>query len=270
MSQHPSPYALPDPTPPKQSGATRNTVAIVAIISLTLLLMCSGVIGLGIYAVDRLAEQMAEFVDEGEWDEQGSQLAVQFAIEQDALIREQVGEIEHVGSQDELTYHEEVAPNDYYYDVKGSKGEALVVVAFDEDEQNWFSRVELVGGYSIDAPRTPLRTRRVPFDSQWSKRVYDVLTANDQKVAKSLNIGEVTWIIYDYGRSLEYDSHNELFFEIRGDNSTETVVAGFHSDKYLHVRSLHIVDHDGVRQRLVYASDENAALADAPSNVVAE
>jgi hypothetical protein len=263
MSQNPSPYALQDPTPPKPPGATRNTVAIVAIISMTLLLMCGGVVGLGIYAVDRFAEQMAEFAEE-EWDEQDAELAVEFAIEQDAMIREQVGAIEHVYGRDELTYHADANPEDYYYDVTGSEGAALVVVEFDEDEQNWFERIELVRGSSIASPRTPLRARRVPFDTQWSERVYDVLTADDQAPAMSLNIGAVTWIIYDYEKSLERDNRTELFFEIRGDDGTETVVVEFDATKSTIVRSIHVVDQNGVKQELIYTSDADAEMSDAP------
>ncbi|MCA9135263.1 MAG: hypothetical protein KDB00_00855 [Planctomycetales bacterium] len=272
MSQSPSPFSIPDPTPPQSSGATRNTVVIVAIISLTLLLMCGGVVGLGIYAVDRLADQMNDFIDEDDWDNQDSEIALQFAIEQDATIRDQVGEIDQITSQDELTYDFGADSDDYFYDVKGSKGDAIVVVVFDEDEKRWFKSVELVQGTQIDSPRVPLQHRNAPFDTEWSKQVYDLLAADDHALAESLSIGPVTWIIYDYDRSLESKFRTpELLFEIQGENGTKTVVAGFSDAYYDTIRSIHIVDEDGNKQQQVYSSDAAAtATMNEPANEKAD
>lgn len=60
MSQTPhSPYTQPVPNSPSgASGSSTNTVIIVAIVSVTMLLMCGGVLGLGYYAVERLAREI--------------------------------------------------------------------------------------------------------------------------------------------------------------------------------------------------------------------
>lgn len=257
MSQIPSPYTLPDPAPPQPTGATRNTVLIVAIVSMTLLLMCGGVVGLGIYAVDRLAEEMGGFADEGEWSDQDYEVALQFALEEDKTIEDKVGQIKEVTSQDELTYDFAADSEDYYYDVKGSKGDAIVVVAFDEDDEHrWFKSVELLEGSSVNSPRVPLQDRNAPFDSQWSKQVYDALAAGDHAVEKSLSIGEVTWITYDYENSLDSGfSTPELLFEIQGTTGTQSVTVEFDDASYEVIQSIYLVDEDGNKGQRIYSSD---------------
>lgn len=268
MSQTPSPYSRPVQAVPPETGSSRNTVAIVAIISVTLLLMCSGLVGLGFYAVDRLAEQISELSDDfEEWDEEEAVSALEFALEQNAVIQERVGQIEQIEHQADLTFHDNADVEDYYYRVKGSSGDALVVVQFDYDDQRWFKNVELVEGNGIEDSRMTLQARNAPYDSQWSKRVYDILAANDGSLAQSLNIGTVRWIIYDYEKSSQRSVDKELLFEIHGESGAVSVVARFEDTKYIVVRSLQIVDDDGAQQQTIFTADPAAQSTITPGTV---
>lgn len=262
MSQSHSPFTIPDQTPPQRPGGGQNTVAIVAIIAFTLLLMCGGVVGLGIYAVDRLADQMLDFGEaDWDWNEEDADVAIEFALAQDESIRELVGEINDVRPNDELTYHDDADLEDYFYTVSGPAGEAIVVVDFDEENsERWFVRTELVQGNAIDSPRTPLQARNAPFDSEWSKLVYDVLSADEHALTQSLNLGTVLWITYDYERSWETEKETELYFDIRGDQASLSVIADFNDDNFTAIASIELVDAEGVRQQQVYSADSTANM----------
>jgi hypothetical protein len=253
MSQSPSPYSEPGPELPQRRGPSSNLVAIVAIISATILLLCGGLIGLGFYAVDRLADQMAEFADDFMWDEEEGAVALEFALAENEVIRERVGEIENVESEPNLTYDDEAGIEDYFYRVKGSDGEAVVVINFDYNEQQWFKSVELLDGDSVDAPRTSLSTRRPPFDTQLSKQVYDLLAAEGESLAKSLGVGEIQWITYDYESSAEESNGNDLVFEVTGDTGTATLRARFTNDAYTTIESMQIVRESGESELIFQA-----------------
>jgi hypothetical protein len=250
MSQSPSPYSEPGPELPQRRGPSSNIVAIVAIVSATILLLCGGLIGLGFYAVDRLAEQMADFADEFMWDEEEGAVALEFALAENDVVREQVGEIETVESEPNLTYDEDAGIEDYFYRVKGSAGEAIVVINFDYEEQRWFKSVELLDGNNIDAPRTRLSTRRPPFDTQLSKQVYDLLVADEGSLAGSLGVGEIQWIAYDYESSTEESDGKDLLFEVSGDSGAATLRARFQSDAFTTIRSLQVVRENGEGEQI--------------------
>lgn len=260
MSQTPSPYSEPVQTAPPQAGVSRNTVAIVAIVAVTILLMCGGMIGLGIYAVDRFADSMSDFADD-QWYEEDAATALEFAIEQDTEVGDRVGEIEQIQHEGDLTYDDKAGAEDFYYRVEGSSGEALVVVQFDDSDQRWFQSVELVDGDGVESPRQTLRARNPPFDSQWSRRVYDILAANDHSLAQSLEIGAIRWISYEYERSSERSSGQELLFEIHGESGAVSVLARFENMKYDSVDSIQMVDDEGAPQRAIYTANAAPEIA---------
>ena len=259
MPQSPSPYAEPVPEASPRNGPSRNLVAIVAIISATILLLCGGLIGLGFYAVDRLADQINDFADEFMWDEEEGAVALEFALADNEVIQERVGEIETVESEPNLTYDENAGIEDYFYRVKGATGEVIVVVNFDYDDQRWFTSVELLEGNNVDAPRTALSARRPPFDTQLSKQVYDILEADnipesdEESLAKSLGIGKIQWITYDYESSAELGTDNELLFEASGDSGTATLRARYVDDAFTRIQSLRVVLEEGESEQIYRA-----------------
>lgn len=254
MSENASPYAEPVSREPQRSPSG-NTVQIVAILAVTALLIFGGLIGLGFYAVERLADQFAETEV---WDGDESNFAVEFAIEQSAPVRDRIGQIDSVEHQTELTYHEDAGPEDYFYRVRGSSGEVLVVVQFSDSDTRWFKSVKLVEGEGVDDPQTPLPTREVPFDSEWSKRVYEILAAEEGNVAESLNTGEIEWVFYDYEESVARSNDQELLFDVHGSEGTERIVARFEDPKFLKIEALHRVDDDGQSSKQLYVDSGNA------------
>lgn len=257
MSQVPSPFSLPDQTPPVRPETSRNTVAIIAIIAVTCLLMCGGVVTLGIYAINRAAEQFAELAaDEGEWDELQAEVAIEYSLEQNDVLMERVGEIELIESHDGLTYDDDADGEDYYYRIEGTAGNAIVVVQFDEDnDHRWFKSVKLVEGASINAPRTTLSARNAPFDSETSKLIFDILVQNDRSAAQSLDIGSLQWITYQYDNSITLDSDLALLFDVFGENGNVSIKAIFTDFEFAEVVSLSIVDDDGNDQRTIFTAD---------------
>ena len=251
MSHTDSPYSQPMSSGP--AGPSRNTVTVVAMVAVTCLLMCGGLIGFGIYAVDRLADSMIESGDD-EWYEDEVPQALEFAIKDDPDLRELVGDIQHVEHDQDLTYDLMAADDDFYYRVEGSAGKALLVVEFDYGDERWFKSVQLVQGDGVFAPRVPVAFENPPFDTQWSRLVFETLALNDPSVVESLGIGDITRVYYDYEASLEQTprSRGELLFEIHGESGSVEVLAMFSDAKFQEIESIHVVDSEG--NRLLYES----------------
>lgn len=257
MSQDYSPFSLPDPTPPQRPGASRNTLWIVGIVCFTLLVMCGGAVGLGLYAVNQFAKQMAEMADEeGFFEDDGTEMAVEYAIAEDPTIQQRIGDIESVQSNDDLTYHEDAGEDDYYYDIQGSKGDVTIVAELVYDDDRWFSKVELLEGDSIESARTPLQTRPVPFDTHWAGLVHQVFAADDHMIANSLNIGEIKRIVYDYESSDELTPAQDLQFDVTGTSGSVAVVATFGDENFTDIDSIDLLDDQGKKLRQLYSAAE--------------
>lgn len=267
MSPSSSPYAQPVQDSPPPPGSPTSTTTIVGIVALTVLLVCGGVIGLGFYAVDRLADQLSEYAEyRDQWDDNGSALAIEYAVEESPQIIEKVGEIESVELDHDLTYGGNSNDSEFFYRIHGAAGNALVAVEFSENDKRWFSRVSLAEDQTVDGPRTPLQSRRVPFDTQWSKRICDVLEANDNELAETLDIGPIRWIVYDYELSSDRAISQELVFTIEGESGSIKIVARFKDLKYVTVDSIQVVDDNDELGEAIYEGSPSAERDEAKSH----
>lgn len=232
--------------PSNSPSSGRSWVLITAMICGTTLLLCGGLIGLGFYAVDRLAEPFAELSDEPADDDENTVIALRYALADDPTIEAKVGEIVEIRADEDLTYDFGANDEDYFYTVVGDEGQVTVVCQFSLNGQAWFESVELIDGPDVDSPRNALVTRNVPFDTVWSKRVWDVLQP-DESLQETLDVGEVKWIQYEYR---EFDDGADvavprLEFEITGDGGSTTIVGDFRTFEYEGLKTLYMKNADG-------------------------
>lgn len=224
----------------------RSWVLITAMICGTTLLLCGGLIGLGFYAVDRLADPFAEIMNEDDEPDVNTLAALEYALAEDPTIQERAGKIQEIREDDALTYDFDADANDYFYTVIGEDSEVTVVCQLSDQDQTWFDSVELLDGSDVESPRKPLVTRHSPFDSVWSMRVWKILES-DESCRSKLDVGDVKWIEYDYR---EFDDEAgvavpRLEFEVTGSRGTTTIVADFETFEYEVVKAISETNPDG-------------------------
>lgn len=246
------------PSGPPTSG--RSWVLITAMICGTTLLLCGGVIGLGFYAVDRLADPLTGILSENDEPDEDTLAALEYMLADDPTIQELAGKIQEIREDDLLTYDFDADENDYFYTVIGEKAEVTVVCQLSDKEQVWFDSVEMLDvssspdGPKVGSPRKPVVTRHAPFDTVWSMRVWEVLETNESCLTK-LNVGEVRWIEYDYR---EFDDAAgvavpRLEFEITGTSGTTTIVGDFTTFEYEILKAISETNSDGSLGESIWA-----------------
>ena len=259
MSQNPFPYSAPDQSmaPPPKSGT--NVLLVVAIVCGTMLLVCGGVIAFGVYAMNRLAEEIAQLEgDFGSWDEEEAAHALEYGLADNPSIRERVGEIQQVEMDDGLTFDDKAGEEDWFYRVKGSTGEAIVVVQFeDEDDRKWFTNVQLVEGTTADAPRTDLQVVNAPFDSAHSMDVYEALTG-DGGAADSLGVGTIQFVAFDDGMADVAVGDKDIVFRIEGESGSANVVGRYTDFDCIDLESLHSVDDSGIVEAPIFSAESDS------------
>ena len=221
------------PLRPGGGGPTGRTVAIVAMICATLLLICGGAGALAYHGINTLAElgEVGVFDDdERDWwyDREGP--AVRSAIEDDPTVRENIGEVEGVSFAESLTYDDDAHPSDYFFRVEGSKGEGVVVVRYDGDAERWYDRVSWLDGEEADSPQTRLEFKPPAVDCEPSLAVLDELEDSSEEWVKSL--GEIETVRYDQTATEEASSldDGELVFTVRGFDADAEVIGEFEGD----------------------------------------
>ena len=243
MSQGPSPYSEPrfgDPTPKPGIG-----LAAVLAICFTLLLMCGGILGFGFFAVQRLAEVIEQEIGElGNYDfeEEETPLALRYALRGVEVLPERVGEIESIEVNDDLTYDRFADSPDYFYDVRGDQGDAVVRVRFSDSAEDWFSRVTLVDatGKTIQE----LSVREVPFDSGISRRVWDRIETSEELTDR---IGNPQRVTADWQATTDagLDTESTYRMIVRGEQGSANIEARFTDFDYETVESVTLIEDGG-------------------------
>ncbi len=243
MSQGPSPYSEPrfgEPTPKPGIG-----LAAVLAICFTLLLMCGGILGFGFFAVQRLAEVIENEIGElGNYDfeEDETPLALRYALRDVDPLPERVGAIESIEVNDELTYDRFADRPDYFYDVHGDQGDAVVRVRFADNAEDWFSRVTLVdeSGKSIQE----LSIGEVPFDSGISRRVWDRIETSTQLTDR---IGQPQRVTADWEATTDAGLDTEMTYRmvVRGERGSADIEARFTDFDYETVESVTLIEDGG-------------------------
>ena len=229
-----------------------------------MLLLCGGLIGLGVYAVDRLADPLTGIMSEDDDPDEDTLAALKYVLAGDPTIQQRVGEIQEIRENDSLTYDFGADEDDYFYTVIGEKSEVTVVCQLSEKDQMWFDSVELLddtnspNGPEVGSPRISLVARDAPFDTVWSMRVWEVLESNES-CRTTLNVGEVKWIEYDYS---EFDDEVEvavpqLEFEIIGTSGKTTVVGEFTTFEYDVLKSVSKTNSDGSLSESIWPTESD-------------
>lgn len=229
MSHAPhSPYTQPVPNSPS-GGSSKNTVIIVAIVSVTMLLMCGGVLGLGYYAVERLAKEINAVNYDYMIDDEETPHALMYALSENETIREQVGEIESIEFAEEHNVDNSLYSENYFYRVVGTDGDAIVRAEVSDKEEVWFDRVDWVPDETDLDTRVELETIPVPFDLVSSHATYELI--KDDETIKS-EVGTISYVSYDWELTDEYTSIEDTSYvlKVRGDAGETHVRVAF--DEY--------------------------------------
>ncbi|MEM9368445.1 MAG: hypothetical protein AAGD07_20820 [Planctomycetota bacterium] len=238
--------------------SNRAWVAITAMICGTVLLLCGGVIGLGFYAVNQLADELA-FDEDWTMEDEATLLAVQFAIEEEPTVIDEVGGIVQVTEDEDLTYDLNADGDDYFYRVVGDKGEMIVVANFHEDDTTWFRSIARLDGDKVDSPQTPLEFRAVPFNGDFTKAVHDVLVAHPPAI-EQLDIGELRWIEESDEVSEEA---NVWRLSVLGTESNREVLVVYEPGAFEEIRHVDVVDASGSRER-IWTAESIAGVDELP------
>jgi hypothetical protein len=266
MSHAPhSPYTQPVPNAsPGGGGSSTNTVIIVAIISVTMLLMCGGVLGLGYYAVERLAKEINAIDYDYMSDDEDTPAALQFALSENDTIQEQVGEIESVEFATEHNLDNSIYTDEYYYRVIGTTGEAIVRVELSAKETEWFDRVELVPDETDLDTRVQLETIPVPFDSAMGMSTYELVKEN---ATIQEEVGTVQYVAYDWELTDKFTEPEEAsyMFELRGDTGETHVRVLFDDYDYETVERIEWMEDPNAPELLYGEPVEVSAAAEETS-----
>ncbi|MFK8114201.1 MAG: hypothetical protein AB8B91_18515 [Rubripirellula sp.] len=255
MSSDPLTYDPQAPDPGRQPSGANWSPLVVAMVCATLLLMCGGAIGLGVYAVDRLAKNLETLTAEldGEFEDSDSEspIALEFALQDAPVLRERVGTVKEIKFDSELSYDDRVSPEDYFFTVEGTTGDAKLVVQYSEDEQIWFTNIQLLEDDRFDGPRTELQSIDVPFDSQMSKlaltAIRDLKSRGEAGDAIG-GLGPIRWIRYDYDRSMSESGggwNQELYYTATDGSVSVDFKAEFVTGKYTQIRKIIVIDDQG-------------------------
>lgn len=251
MSQSPYPFAEPPPSQ-SPSGPTLGLAAIIAI-CLTLLLMCGGVLGLGFYAVNRLAaviEQQIEELSSYDYEEDEAPLALRYALADVPEVRERIGQLRDVEINDGLTYDRFGSRPEYFYDVTGDQGAITVAVSFSHREGRWFSKIALVDdeGTAIG----DIDFDRVPFDSGISHKVWERICDSPELTEK---VGAVRHVSTDWTGTTTSGADTDFGyrFAVRGEQGTAQVEARFTGYDFEQVAAAVLLEDDGGEKPLTLA-----------------
>lgn len=262
MSQSPSPFAEP-PQSQSPSGPMLGLAAIIAI-CLTLLMMCGGVLGLGFYAVNRLAaviEEQIEGLSGYEFEEDEAPLALRHALADVPEVRERIGDLRDVEINDELTYDRFGSRPEYYYDVTGDRGTITVAVSFSHRDARWFSKIALVDdeGTAIG----DIDFDRVPFDSGISHKVWERISESPELTEQ---IGAVRHISTDWTGTTTAGADTDFSyrFDVQGEQGTARVEARFTGYDFEQVAAAVLLDDDGGERPLTLSPPPPPAAPPAP------
>ncbi|WDQ16020.1 hypothetical protein [Rhodopirellula sp. P2] len=264
MSHAPhSPYSQPVPNSSSGGGgSSKNTVIIVAIVSVTMLLMCGGVLGLGYYAVERLASELNAVNYDYMADDEETPTALQFALSENETIQEQVGEIESVEFAAEHNLDNSVYTDEYFYRVIGTVGEAIVRVEVSAKEDEWFDRVDLVPDETDLDTRVQLETIPVPFDSAMALSTYELIKENATILKE---VGTVQYVAYDWELTDDYTDAEaaSYVFVVRGDAGETHVRVLFNDYDYVTVERIEWMEDPNAPELLYGEPEESSQLEEA-------
>lgn len=180
-----------------------------------MLLMCGGVLGLGYYAVERMAttfnEVNLDYMDE----DTETPMALQYTLSENEVLKDQIGDIESVDFDEALNENNSIYTQEYFYRVQGSTGEAIVYVQISDAMDEWFSSVELVTDETDLENRVVLDTIAVPFDSTMAKTTYNEIV-DDETIAEQ--VGTIVRVEYDWDMTekLTSDFEASYVFLVKG------------------------------------------------------
>jgi len=248
MSQE-SPFSQPtyESSPPPRPGI--GTASVIAI-CITLLLMCGGVLTVAFMAVERLAEVIEDVDLDGEYEDEDTVAALEYALAEVDEVEQEIGTILTIEVNSSLTYDIKGDNPEYYYDVTGDQGTMVVAAWFDEDEESerWFQRVasvteegELIQNLSV---------RAVPFDSKMSMDVWQQLETCPEIIEE---IGELKYVAVDWETDIEAaDGEEEVahFFDVRGSDTNARVKASYADWSLDQINEIVLVGDDGTESQL--------------------
>ncbi|GAB5515669.1 hypothetical protein [Rhodopirellula baltica] len=233
MSHAPhSPYTQPVPNSPSGGGgSSKNTVIIVAIVSVTMLLMCGGVLGLGYYAVERLAKEINAVNYDYMFDDAETPQALMYALKENETIREQVGEIESIEFAAEHNLDNAIYTENYYYRVIGTDGDAIIRAEISDKEEVRFDRVDWVPDETDLDTRVELETIPVPFDTTLAQAAYELIK-DDETINNE--VGTISFVAYDWELTDEYTDVEDTSYvlSVRGDTGKTHVRVAFDDYDY--------------------------------------
>ncbi|PHQ36385.1 hypothetical protein [Rhodopirellula bahusiensis] len=242
MSNAPhSPYTQPVPNSPSSGGSSKNTVIIVAIVSVTMLLMCGGVLGLGYYAVERLAKEINAVNYDYMIDDEETPEALMFALSENDTLREEVGVIESIEFAEEHNADNAIYAENYFYRVIGTDGEAVIRAELSEKEDVWFNRVDWIPDETDLYARVELETIPVPFDSTMAHSTYRLLKDNETIQDK---VGTINYVGYEWEMTDEYTDAEaaSYVFVVRGDAGETNVRVMFNDYDYVTVERIELME----------------------------
>ncbi|MFG0267341.1 MAG: hypothetical protein ACF8AM_19650 [Rhodopirellula sp. JB055] len=264
MSHAPhSPYSQPVPNSSNSGGgSSKNTVIIVAIISVTMLLMCGGVLGLGYYAVERLAKEINAMDYDYMVDDEDTPAALLFALTENETIQEHVGEIESIEFAPEHNLDNSIYADEYYYRVIGTTGEAIVRVELSASEKEWFDRVELIPDETDLDTRVQLETIQVPFDSAMGRSTYELVKEN---ATIQDEVGTVQYVAYDWDLTDKYTDEDEAsyMFVVEGNMGETHVRVLFNDYDYETVERIEWMEDPNAPELLYGEPEEGSQLKEA-------
>jgi hypothetical protein len=248
MSQE-SPFSQPtyeSPPPPRPGIGTTSVIAIC----ITMLLMCGGVLTFAFMAIERLAEVIEEVDIDGDYEDDDTVTALEYALGDVDEVDQEIGTISTIEVNSNLTYDIKGDNPEYYYDVTGDRGTMVVAVWFDEDEESerWFERVARVteAGELIEK----LSVRSVPFDSQMSMDVWQRLATCPEMMEE---IGEIEYVAADWESDVEAaDDEDEIayIFDVRGSDGSARVKTRYADWSLDQINSIVRVGDDGTETPL--------------------
>ncbi|KLU01214.1 putative transmembrane protein [Rhodopirellula islandica] len=260
MSHAPhSPYSQPVPNSSSGGGgSSKNTVIIVAIVSVTMLLMCGGVLGLGYYAVERLASELNAVNYDYMADDEETPTALQHALSENEVLQEKVGEIESVEFAAEHNLDNSVYTDEYFYRVIGTVGEAIVRVEVSAKEDEWFDRVDLIPDETDLDTRVQLETIPVPFDSAMAQSTHELIKENPTILEE---VGTVQYVAYDWELT---DDHTDAeaasyVFVVRGDAGETHVRVLFNDYDYVTVERIEWLEDPNAPELLFGEPEEDSS-----------